>query len=93
MKRDVIPDPMRGVRRVLAWALLPTMIYMVYAATTGIELPSLARRPGPYVAITWSDTPVQFFISGISVYVSIAFFLLVLYGIFRLVRKSLFDKR
>lgn len=85
MKSTEASDPMRGVRRVLGWAVIPTVLYMLYAAITGSELPSLSRRPGPHVPITWSETPIQFLISGIAVYAAMAFAMLILYGLVQLV--------
>ena len=79
----------------LLLAVVPTILFMVYAAISGLEIHPVSRgwRPPTHAAVTWVATPVRFILNGFMVYVAVAFVMLFLYAIARLVREFVGKKR
>lgn len=88
-------ERLRGAGRTLLVAIVPTILFMVYAAITGLEIHTVSKgwRPSTSAALTWAETPVRFVLNGLMVYVAIAFLMLVAYMIARLTWELVRRKR
>lgn len=88
-------ERLRGAGRVLLVAVVPTILFMVYAAISGLEIHTVSRgwRPATSAALTWAETPVRFVLNGLMVYVAVAFMMLFVYLIARLVWEFVRRKR
>lgn len=89
MSANDADEVFRGLRRVLLYAIVPTVLFMVYAAVTGLEIHTVTRgwRPPASSALTWARTPVAFLFSGVMVYVSCALVMVFAYAMAKLVQK------
>lgn len=81
-------ERLRGAGRMLLLAIVPAILFMVYAAASGMEITPVSRgwRPQTSSALSWAATPVRFLLSGLMVYMSFALAMLFLYAIVSLVR-------
>lgn len=81
----------RGIGRVLLFGIVPTIVFMVYAAVSGLEIDTVSRgwRPPTSSALTWARTPVAFLLSGVMVYISCALVMVFIYAMANLVQKFL----
>lgn len=88
-------ERLRGAGRVLLFAVVPTILFMVYAAMSGLEIHTVSKgwRPQTSAALTWAETPVRFVLNGLMVYVAVAFLMLVAYMIARLAWELVRKKR
>lgn len=91
MSANNADEVFRGLGRVLLYAIVPTILFMVYAAVSGLEIHTVSRgwRPPPSSALTWAKTPVAFIFSGVMVYVSCALVMVFVYAMAKLVQKFL----
>jgi hypothetical protein len=88
-------ERLRGAGRVLMFAVAPTILIMIYAAVSGMEIHTVSKgwRPQTSAALTWAETPVRFVLNGLMLYVAVAFIMLVAYMIARLVWELVRGKR
>lgn len=89
MSANNADEVFRGLRRVLLYAIVPTILFMIYAAVSGMEIHTVSRgwSPPTSSALTWAKTPVAFIFSGAMVYVSCALVMVFVYAMVKLVRK------
>ena len=89
MSANNADEVFRGIGRVLLFAIVPAVAFMVYAAVSGLEIHTVSRgwRPPASSALTWAKTPVAFVLSGVMVYVSCALVMVFIYAMAKLVQK------
>jgi len=95
MDANKIDDVMRGLGRVLLVAIVPTLLFMIYAAISGLAFQSVSRgwnQPASST-ITWVANPLRFILSGLMVYVVVALVMALVYAVAILVRDFVRRKR
>lgn len=95
MSANNADEVFRGIGRILLYAMIPTFLFMVYAAVSGLEIHTVSRgwRPPASSALTWAKTPVAFIFSGVMVYVSCALVMIFVYALAKLVQKFVVRRR
>lgn len=95
MSANNADEVFRGIRRILLYAIVPTVLFMIYAAVSGLEIRTASRgwSPPTSSALTWAKTPVAFLFSGVMVWVSCALVMIFVYAMVKLVQKFRSGKR